>query len=47
MNEENKLKNKSEVKKERKPDDTGGFHLEGHVKIFDPENNEVIRNIRG
>lgn len=47
MQKENKLKNKPESKKERKPDEAGGFHVEGHIKIFDPENNKVIRNIRG
>ena len=44
MQEENK---QEEAKQESKPDETGGFHIEGHVKIFDPESDEVIRNIRG
>jgi len=47
MDTKNKLKNKPEQKKERKPDETGGFHIEGHIKIFDPESNKVLRNLRG
>jgi hypothetical protein len=27
---------------EKKPNETGGFHFEGHIKIFDPETNEVL-----
>ncbi len=27
---------------ERKPNETGGFHFEGHIKIFDPETKEVF-----
>lgn len=27
---------------EKKPDESGGFHLEGHIKIFDPENGEIF-----
>lgn len=26
----------------KKPDENSGFHIEGHIKIFDPENNEVF-----
>ena len=29
------------------PDETSGFHVEGHIKIFDPENEEVFTNTRG
>ena len=25
----------------KKPDEQGGFHIEGHIKIFDPESKEV------
>jgi|SRR6056300_1218000 len=25
----------------KKPDETGGFHIEGHIKIFDPQTKEV------
>lgn len=31
-----------EQQPEKKPDDFGGFHLEGHIKIFDPETKEVF-----
>ncbi|NBP58807.1 hypothetical protein EBU71_20135 [bacterium] len=27
---------------EKKPNETGGFHFEGHIKIFDPENGEIF-----
>jgi hypothetical protein len=27
---------------ERKPDETGGIHFEGHIKIFDPESGQVF-----
>ena len=27
---------------QRRPDETGGVHFEGHIKIFDPENGEVF-----
>lgn len=27
---------------EKKPNETGGFHFEGHIKIFDPETKEVF-----
>jgi hypothetical protein len=28
------------------PDETGPFHIEGHIKIFDPENGEIFINKR-
>lgn len=28
------------------PDETGPFHIEGHIKIFDPESGEVLINKR-
>lgn len=27
---------------EKKPNEVGGFHFEGHIKIFDPKNGEVF-----
>lgn len=27
---------------QKKPDEIGGFHFEGHIKIFDPESGEVF-----
>jgi hypothetical protein len=27
---------------ERRPDESSGFHVEGHIKIFDPENGEIF-----
>jgi hypothetical protein len=31
-----------ETNTEQKPNETGGFHFEGHIKIFDPETKEVF-----
>jgi hypothetical protein len=33
---------KQEDKKLSKPNENSGVHVEGHIKIFDPENNEVF-----
>lgn len=30
----------------QKPNETGGFHFEGHIKIFDPANGEIFVNKR-
>lgn len=27
---------------EKSPDELGGFHLEAHIKIFDPESQEIF-----
>jgi hypothetical protein len=34
--------NHTNEKSERKPHETGGFHFEGHIKIFDPQTQEVF-----
>jgi hypothetical protein len=40
--EENKMpENQQNTKPEARPNETGGFHFEGHIKIFDPQTNEV------
>jgi hypothetical protein len=40
--EENKMpENQQNTKTEARPNETGGFHFEGHIKIFDPETKEV------
>jgi hypothetical protein len=40
--EENKMpENQQNTKTETRPNETGGFHFEGHIKIFDPETKEV------
>ena len=31
---------------ERKPDEHGGLHVQGHIKIFDPESGEIFINKR-
>ena len=47
MQRDIKSENKPKPKKENKPDETSGFNVEGHLKIYDPESNEIFRNIRG
>jgi hypothetical protein len=47
--EENKMPNNQEDTKENKKpavNETGGFHFEGHIKIFDPETGEVFQDKR-
>jgi hypothetical protein len=40
---EKNMENKENTKQqETRPNETGGFHFEGHIKIFDPESGEVI-----
>jgi hypothetical protein len=34
--------NVEENKQEKQPNEQGGFHFEGHIKIFDPENGEIF-----
>jgi hypothetical protein len=38
----NSLNQKQVQPPEKKPNETGGFHFEGHIKIFDPENGEIF-----
>lgn len=44
----NSLENNMNEKdtKIQKPNETGGFHFEGHIKIFDPTNGEIFVNKR-
>jgi hypothetical protein len=47
--EENKMPdNQKETQVAKKPtvNETGGFHFEGHIKIFDPETGEVFQDKR-
>ncbi len=40
--EENKMpENQQNTQQNTRPNETGGFHFEGHIKIFDPETKEV------
>lgn len=39
---ENEMPNQRQNEQEKSPNETGGFHFEGHIKIFDPENNEIF-----
>jgi hypothetical protein len=45
LKETNMPENKNQ-QAESRPNETGGFHFEGHIKIFDPETNEVFVNKR-
>ncbi len=36
-----------EAQDETPPNEVGGVHIEGFVKIFDPENDEVFVETRG
>ena len=40
--------NQKQVQEDKKPavNETGGFHFEGHIKIFDPESGEVFQDKR-
>jgi len=41
--QENKMPQNNEIlDKNTRPNEFGGFHFEGHIKIFDPENNEIF-----
>jgi len=47
--ESNTMLEKSEKQIEntsKNPDEVGGFHVEGHIKIWDPETKEVFRDQR-
>ncbi len=46
-NKENTTNENTVVEENSRPDETSGFHVEGHIKIFDPENEEVFINSRG
>lgn len=41
--EKNKMANNSNTKiPQPRPNETGGFHFEGHIKIYDPTTNEIF-----
>jgi hypothetical protein len=40
--ETNMAENKTIQQSEKQPSEVGGFHFEGHIKIFDPETKEVF-----
>lgn len=42
-NKENDMKEpiQQQIQQKTRPNENGGFHLEGHIKIFDPENGEI------
>lgn len=40
-NTENNMEEKTQVNVEKKPDENGGIHVQGHIKIFDPESGEI------
>jgi hypothetical protein len=40
--ETNMAENKDQNQQETRPNETGGLHFEGHIKIFDPQSGEVF-----
>ena len=46
--ENNMPDNQKQAEQDKKPaiNETGGFHFEGHIKIFDPETGEVFQDKR-
>jgi hypothetical protein len=40
-NTDKTMEEKTQDNIERKPDETGGIHVQGHIKIFDPESGQV------
>ena len=49
MNDEVEEVKKTKIQDEdmtKNPDEKGPFHLEGHIKIFDPESGEIFVNKR-
>lgn len=39
--EQENQENQPQQQETKKPDDVGGIHVQAHVKIFDPETQEV------
>jgi hypothetical protein len=44
--ETNMPENTDQNTKQTRPNETGGFHVEGYIKIFDPETGEVFQDKR-
>jgi hypothetical protein len=44
--ETNMEENKNIQQSEKRPNEVGGFHFEGHIKIFDPETGEIFQDKR-
>jgi hypothetical protein len=44
--EENKQQPEIQQPQTKKPDERGGIHVQGHIKIFDPQTKEVFVNGR-
>lgn len=36
------IKIEEEIKEEKKPDDEAGLYIEAHIKIFDPQTDEIF-----
>jgi hypothetical protein len=41
-NTDNTMEEKTQDITQKKPDETGGIHVQGHIKIFDPESGQVF-----
>jgi len=39
---EKKMPESKKIKENKKPDEVSGFHIEGHIKIFEPESGNVL-----
>ena len=39
---ENNMSDNQKLENEQQPNEVAGFHFEGHIKIFDPQNGEVF-----
>jgi hypothetical protein len=46
MNSEKQNMQDDKSDNQKRPNETGGFHFEGHIKIFDPESGEVFQDKR-
>ena len=46
MQEKNITEQNKQQEQNKKPDETGGVSLQGHIKIFDPQTKEVFVNKR-
>jgi hypothetical protein len=42
INKSMDTKQQTNFQTEKQPDEQSGIHLQGHIKIFNPETNEII-----
>jgi hypothetical protein len=46
MDKTNDMNDQTKTEDSKQPDEQGGILVEGHIKIFDPESQDVFVNIR-